>query len=57
MTTCSACEQLGQTPSPEHLASVAAFAEQVAALREAMDDAATIIESMATRVVGVEMAA
>lgn len=32
-TTCSACEQLGQTPSPEHLASVAAFAEQAAATK------------------------
>ena len=32
MTTCSACEQLGQVPTPEHLASVAAFAEQAAAV-------------------------
>ena len=31
--TCSACEQLGQVPTPEHLASVAAFAEQAAAVK------------------------
>jgi len=32
--TCSACEQLGQAPSPDHLASVAPFSADVAQLVE-----------------------